>query len=1189
MATDLFGDPPAKPQTDLFGTPPSAKPKLVAQPPKPKWEQPKGARPSPLRTGAEYLAMPMNLAYALVSSVRGGGTYPVDPKHPWAHYGQVMPFSFHPEQARAAVQTLLQKGPQAFNEAYDPYTPGGIKTYGEDPTFGEPQRAIGGEIALQWYSPVNKPIGKVMELSGMGIMAALRNARAASPVLHDALSAYEAVGQEIARPAQRITQAASKLHARAVEAASRAAEPLTSLLSPYKAAGLEARGGKAYVTAARRGKHAIEKRVADAQNLLYKQYAGLTTAQANEIEKLSTYEDGQRVVSRDPNVPEPKKGPSLTQRADTVRQYLIRTGQHKVDLGIMEEGRLSGPHHTPESHWPRRKFGDQPVYKDRELEDAATADEFAVTPIMESKLRSPRIGGGTFKVGKVGKGAKSRGAITNPDVEALLHPDYDSAYQVMQHARESERAIGAEEMRRSLEALRPEQPVHIAYPGIAGTIPARARMPVFYARTKGVTEPRVFGFGAEGEAEMRKYIQGVARLQAKAQARMDPNVVALAEEHGIDPARLGTRTLIARSGAVAAQRLRSAAQTANRAARLSQRVQTLTGRTTLRQAARAEGLLDDLMDIEAEREEALAQAKPLLLKRMSEDAKAVAREQLAERERVLGVRRYATVQAKESEARRAAVQTARDMTRVQARATGYSEREAKLFGDAQARYQKELAEAETAQAFRKAYKRYYAEVYGKVSQSIANESALAPKGYTLETKLGLSSPSARAMALDDSFARFMTPQQTNVNEIESAGKFWRHMQVLNRLSKLSVVLLPWVHGINNLGMHYMAEGGDIETLTRIMAGKHTPDPALVARAEKAAATAPGGPQYFGLGEGGAHATTATSEKAQRLAGRLGPLGKLVQKPLEGVMHVANAQNKMNAWLFNEAEHGIAVDLFDRFTKAGMSDAEAGLRVRKAVGRIDNLSPRELAMQLNRVFYFYPWMKTVIPFWVKKGLIDPKWWATPVRAIQVNNEQQGYDDPSKAFTMTLGHLPSGQWRRVTAPIPQRILEPLAAGARVPFEAFGGDKAGMAEDVKAALSIPLYHLNPLWSSLAQLAEVGIAGKRASPYNLIYQPGQLAGRLVSPVQKVSAIATDPVGGLLTTLAGASEYGIKTAAQVAAEKQKRQAVYGMYNEAIKTLSDAGDENAANKLRAKRAKVLQALLDNAQPAVVQALMKAPL
>ncbi|MGB8966671.1 MAG: hypothetical protein WCB99_13620, partial [Candidatus Cybelea sp.] len=464
-------------------------------------------------------------------------------------------------------------------------------------------------------------------------------------------------------------------------------------------------------------------------------------------------------------------------------------------------------------------------------------------------------------------------------------------------------------------------------------------------------------------------------------------------------------------------------------------------------------------------------------------------------------------------------------------------------------YLAQAAKSGTAQAFKDASREYYDSIRATIDKQIQDEAkkTLLPgdpetglPAYAQESLLGLSSPGARDFALDDAWATFLTQKPILTPEEEPAARsFWHAMQVLNRFARYSIIWIPTVHAINNEGMHFLADGNDPTDIPLILAGKKTWSKDVKERAIAAGAVTERGPELFG----GQMSTLPVKEQARMIGEQR---GRVIGTGAAAGLRIKSVYSSWNHWLFGTVEQGYAFTMFDRYTKPisegglGMNDGEAAIRVRNALGRYDNVSPKEQAWKLNRLFFFYPWMKTVLNFWARKAITDPKWWVAPVAAIRSLNEAQGYDDPSRPFTMTIGKLGNGNWLRLNAPIPQRVVAVLAGLAR-----FGPDlfrvppETWMREDLEPAGQYLIGHLNPFASLLyagVGLSTVGGDPTRVAPYSVFHkQSGQTTGQYLgsiaartiptffSPMERLDTFSQDPVGTIAAFIAGGTSYSTK------------------------------------------------------------------
>jgi hypothetical protein len=494
--------------------------------------------------------------------------------------------------------------------------------------------------------------------------------------------------------------------------------------------------------------------------------------------------------------------------------------------------------------------------------------------------------------------------------------------------------------------------------------------------------------------------------------------------------------------------------------------------------------------------------------------------------------------------------------------------------------------------YRNVFNREYKQVFDAIAPSIRERSTWAPPNFVLESELSdAGSVSAKGKAVDKPFANFIKDSETlRPRDPEEAHRLLQTLAGLNRLARMSVVLVPTVHAVNNLGMHYLAEGGTADGMARILSGRTNFSPKLIQRARTAGAARAYDQSLFQVGSG-FNASTAVGSRAAQIAGKIPRTGRVTRGVIAGGLRAERAYNKMNAWLFDTVENGYAYDLFDRFTKAGMTDGAAAMRVRAALGRADNMTAAERYTQLNKIFYFYPWMKTVIPFWVKKGVMDPRWVTGPIRAIRNSNQAQGYDDPSEPFTATLGHRADGSIRRATVPIPQRVLQPIANLARIPWD-FTSDPAhgqpapadALREDALAPANYIMGHFS-LPASIALDAALALKG-HATERNMFYQPRGATGsdiartgiehmvnKVVAPAERFSAGTHDPGAALFGFLAGTTPYSVPTTAQAAQARRlagKYNARIGRETRALTAAQGRGDDARVQQLEDRIMRAVQ-------------------
>lgn len=1210
---------------------PHTTPPPTVHPPR-KVEQPKGARPNMLRTLGEALDFPLAVLQATAGDFghalqkrdfSGLGLAPV-----YLSLGAAPPGAPHIAQ----LQSDLRSGgihKVAENDIYPRM--GSLQRVLNDPTASRaakhaahimqntPALASLFDFTQEWFNPSNYGVGEAARL----VRPLVKAARYASPEVDTIAQGSEYALAGLKRAASKAASKAATTVAKHIPGSF--GFTLRSLVDRYEAAGLPQRGGMPFVYAALATQAAPEHAVAVATNRIRSIFDGLTTAQKRELQKLSYVdENGERFATRDANVPEPKKGPSLEDRAGQVRGILFDLDRRQSALGIRQESRVvmprgknpnakpkvvSGELYDSGRFFPMRQFGEQPVFQSQELAKAAQSQN--PNELTNMIARRAGRGRGKFSAGVTNarhKVQRDLPDILNPEVEADLHPEYDPAYQLERHVGDTERAIANEQARRNLEALPSIDPETgilrtTNIPG-KGESPLYARMPLQYFLEPNASRPlaMIFGEGETGRKGMETYIKRVAQAKAQELARQDPHVLKLADEHGIDVNRLG-RSIRNANLAPLKARMAEAEKAGRGAGRLAQNVAGIASRTKAEMASRANDLTNEAQNLENARAAAASIPKAKITKGMDAGAAAAAQAHNAAREADLNPLPLGRTEAAAEEATRAGKTASVGFDRAAAQANGLRKDTADHLENLNQTFQERAAKAETAAAFQKAVQHYYSDAFESVAKNIREDATHAPNGYVKESDLGLASPTGRDMALDESFAEFLKENPSlPMPKNPALQKVVRAFDVLNRMARMSIVLVPTVHGINNMGMAYLAEGGDPATMAAILAGKKEFSEELRQRAYAAGAATDWSQQTFSLGERGAHATTDIGEHAAMIGKRAGPFSKVVTPAAKGVLHAGRAYNALNTWLFRKAEQGYAIDLFDRLTRNGMSDGEAALQIRNALGRYDNISPLEAKMNLNRMFYFYPWMKTVVAYWTKKGLIDPKWWDAPVAAIRTNNEQQGYDDPSHPFTATLGMRGPGEWRRYTIPIPQRVLSHVADVARAPYDLARGDFGNLGTDLKAPFSYVAGHFNPfiqLGKDAAALASQG--EQRIAPWNTFkVQPGEsgfhaivnvgtnVLARFLAPIARGEEITGDPAGASAAFITGAFDYGVKTQGEQNREKAIRQGIDAIYHPYIQAATTRKDDAAVQKLQALREESIQRAINNRGTSPQQIAPPAP-
>jgi hypothetical protein len=424
--------------------------------------------------------------------------------------------------------------------------------------------------------------------------------------------------------------------------------------------------------------------------------------------------------------------------------------------------------------------------------------------------------------------------------------------------------------------------------------------------------------------------------------------------------------------------------------------------------------------------------------------------------------------------------------------------------------------------------RLLGEINETVSEAVDKKWGKLPKGYLPESPLRLGARDSRAFGIEENVGRVLGEPVADPRVRVNANivKFMRGMDTLGQMVRFGIVAVPTVHVGGNLQMAYLAEFASrgtpvekaaiIEESARILAGKGTAiqDAALAKRAEDAGALP-------------SHSTTTIGSYDKRQADVM-TRSRSELNPLEQIDQNFSHRfyRPSTSLVFDHFEKSYAVDAFKRFTDAGMADDKAAYRVREMFGNYQNVTAFERAgaygVQLHRLLMFYPWLKTAINFWVRKGILDPNFAViAPMRGVQANNSIQGYDDPTKPYTLTAGRNDTGEFRRVSLPLPQRILEPLGRAALLPYDTLDTStwKSGeMAANARSAASIPLNRLNP-YASSAHLALDNMSG-HAAPYERYFDPKDATPLQIQAANRVGQAFIAPLRNM-TDFAGGDPMG--------------------------------------------------------------------
>jgi hypothetical protein len=299
-------------------------------------------------------------------------------------------------------------------------------------------------------------------------------------------------------------------------------------------------------------------------------------------------------------------------------------------------------------------------------------------------------------------------------------------------------------------------------------------------------------------------------------------------------------------------------------------------------------------------------------------------------------------------------------------------------------------------------------------------------------------------------------------EPEMAEGFAAATQLINKLSRMAIISNPIVHVIWNLNGQYLGARGTGKDLIDIwnLKGWH-PSAAEIKEAADHGALAHFAPQakgMFGLGEGKMmqpYATLSTPEKLDKFGTSL--------------------WNWQQNFVFETMETRFAVKLFQQFKRGGLSADEAGLRVRKVLGDYANVSNTGLEADLNKNMFFYPWLKTLIPFWFKAIGNHPQALTAPYEAIRTNNELSNDPNLDRENPYAI-HMGMGGENYFTSPLPGKIAEQVG-GIFAPRGDVIGDATDATDRLRSLNSILENHATPAWDAL-------------QPFETMLEPAQAPG---------------------------------------------------------------------------------------------------
>ena|GEM_PF-5531395 len=346
---------------------------------------------------------------------------------------------------------------------------------------------------------------------------------------------------------------------------------------------------------------------------------------------------------------------------------------------------------------------------------------------------------------------------------------------------------------------------------------------------------------------------------------------------------------------------------------------------------------------------------------------------------------------------------------------------------------------------RRSFAREVAKIFPGIQKSILTkierESVAEPGHVRAAAAIDATSPTLKASSIHPELAHFL---QDAGAPHEAAQGVAAWIDNMNRFTRLGIIANPVNHVAWNLLNNYLGAGGDVAALSPASKVNIWRDsaPEWEALAKHYGAIVPHAPFVFG----GTPARILTSTMDE-----LSP----AEKAGKAITNVWGANQKL---VFSTFERRFATALFKTFVEQGKTAERAGIDVRKALGDYANVTNAEHT--LNRALFFYPWLKTIIPFWIKSGASHPQTWNAPMESISRWNA--GLKDPNSGhtppFTIYLGNH-NGHERYASLPFPQRIISD--------FTGIGNPHQPLQNRLNATSNLAENHLNALLGTLLDVA--------------------------------------------------------------------------------------------------------------------------
>ena len=272
-----------------------------------------------------------------------------------------------------------------------------------------------------------------------------------------------------------------------------------------------------------------------------------------------------------------------------------------------------------------------------------------------------------------------------------------------------------------------------------------------------------------------------------------------------------------------------------------------------------------------------------------------------------------------------------------------------------------------------------------------------------------SVPVAKHSAVRDELGKFLEAYGAKREEADAISAM---IDSMNRMTRIGIISNPVVHVLWNLNNQFLGAGGNVSDVAKIYNWKWHPPEALLNEARENGAIVNQPAQMQGLG-GLSYGKLVGSAKDLTLPEKIDKYG-------------TGAFQWANHITFEVMEERFAALLYQHNLKAGMSPAEAGIQTRKALGDYANVSRTGMEAKISHAMFFYPWLKTIIPFWAHALTVRPQVALGPSTFARTSNQLAGdpNTDKERPTAIYLGSDAQGNPRYFSWPGPQKILADLA---------------------------------------------------------------------------------------------------------------------------------------------------------------------